>query len=214
VHVKAKPVTGRRIRIGLAVVATLLTASCAAGQVAQTADEKPTLDGTNASVGMIDLRALAVQAPTGTYYPSGSDLPLKLVIVNNSNQPDSLTSITSPVASDWGAYATTAQADEVMSAHSSAAAAGSSAPAGSGASLPTPQGQVKVGPNSTVSWGTPTATGALLLLHSSRALYPGTSISMTFTFANAGAVTVTVPIALTATPASSVIPAPSTSGIE
>lgn len=231
---RAEPVTARRIGVGLAVVAALLTAGCAAGQDAQTADEKPTLDGTNASVGAIDLRGLAVEPPAGptTYFPTGSDLSVRLVLVNNSQQPDQLTSITSPAVSDWGAFASSADADAVMSAQTATPSAtptpppsapgsptpgsspGNSTPTPTSTPLPTPKRQVKVGPNGVVSWGTPTATGALLLMKTTRPLYPGSSIRITFTFANAGTITVMVPIALSTTPRSSIIPGPTGSGIE
>jgi copper(I)-binding protein len=117
--VSPEPVTARRLGIALAVVAALLTSACAAGQQAATANEKPTLDGANAEVGSINIRGAAIEPPDGNtpYYPTGSDVYVKVVLVNNGNKPDRLTSITSPVASGWGAYATTADAQAVVGAH-------------------------------------------------------------------------------------------------
>jgi copper(I)-binding protein len=130
--VKAEPVTVRRLGVGLAVAAALVTSACAAGQQAATANEQSTIDGANASVGTINLRAAVLEAPSGNtaFWPAGSDVALKVVIVNNGTKPDRLVSVTSPAFSDWGAYATTQQADRVVNAHA-AAAASTSAPASS-----------------------------------------------------------------------------------
>lgn len=238
----AQRVPVRRIGIGLAVAAALLTSACAAGQHAQTADEKNSIDGTNASVGAVDLRAMVIDAPSGSTfgYPAGSDMVLKIVMVNNADKPEKLTSISSPSFSDWGAFTSPAAADEVIAAHaaaqspSSAAAAPSSAPASAGsgapsgsaaapsqsassvpaAQLPTPQRSITIAGNGRVGFGTPEATGVLLLIDTKGDISPANSIPVTFTFAQAGAVTVQVPVALSNGMPSSVLPSPSTSGLE
>jgi copper(I)-binding protein len=239
----AEPVR-RRFGVGLAVsvalVTSLLLSACAAGQSAQTANEKPTLDGTYASVGNIDLRGLAVEAPNGRrpYYAAGSDARIKLVIVNSGQKADSLTSITSPAAGAWGAFASSSDANAAMAADTSprstptppaatssaasqspsrkhhkssgASASASTTPAPPNTSIPapTPITQVPIAPGSRVSWGVPEATGALLLLHIKKRIYPGSTIPITFTFATAGTVTVSVPIMLSNTPGSSTVPEP------
>jgi hypothetical protein len=210
--VSAQRVTARRIGVALTVAAALLTSACAAGQHAQTADEHSTIDGTSADVGGINLRGLSIEAPSGStaYYPPGADVQVKLVIVNNAQQADQLTSITSPAFRSWGAYQSTADADAVISAH---AATSSPPPSASAAPLPTPQQAVTIVGNGRVGWATPEATGALLLVSAKKSIYPATTIPVTFTFANAGTVTVQVPVALSSSPPSSVIPAPATSQI-
>lgn len=236
----AQRVPVRRIGIGLAVAAALFTSACAAGQHAATADENNTVDGTNASVGSVDLRAIVIESPTGSSitYPTGSDMALKIVIVNNANQPDRLTSISSPAFSDWGAFASTADADEVVAAHAAALspaapAPESSAPAspggaissGSGvptpsessvpaAQLPTPQRSITIAANGRVGFGTPEASGVLLLMDTKADVYPANSIPVTFTFANAGQVVVQVPVSVSNGMPSAVIPEPDTSSIE
>ncbi|HET6876574.1 MAG TPA: hypothetical protein VFH38_03510 [Jatrophihabitans sp.] len=100
----APRVSAGRLRIGLAVAAALLASACAAGQQAQTADEKPTLDGTNADVGAIALRAIAIEAPTQVSYKPGDDAPISIVLVNSSSKPDTLTSVRSSAASGWAGY--------------------------------------------------------------------------------------------------------------
>lgn len=251
----AEPVIVRRLGVVLAVAAAVLTSACAAGQQASTANEKPTIDGTNISVGSMALRGLLIDAPTGAtpYYPAGSDASVKLVLVNTGQKADQLVSITSPAFSSWGAFATTAQAGAVVdadqskqaaatattsSAASSSAASGTTTASASGTAtgsasgsasasgspsstptptqlpLPQPSRSVQLKPGSRTSWGTPEATGTLLLLGTKQVIYPGTTIQVTFTFANAGSVTVAVPIALSSSPRASVIPAPASSSIE
>jgi len=58
--------------VSAAVGVAVLSAACAAGQHAATADEKPTLDGTQGHVGKIQLEGVAFRAPSGTSYAAGS----------------------------------------------------------------------------------------------------------------------------------------------
>ncbi|WP_375480699.1 hypothetical protein [uncultured Jatrophihabitans sp.] len=200
----AEPVAARRAarRAGLAAVvaAALLSAGCAAGQHAQTADEKTTLDGTNASVGDMDLRGLAIQAPTGNFYAKGSGALLTVVLVNNGAKADSLTSVTSSAITGWSSFATLAAAQIAQSATSSSGPQGSET--------------VPVAPNDRTPFGTPEAKGGLLLRGLTEQLRPGQAISLTFSFARAGMVKVTVPVALSPSPASSYVPGPSAAGQE
>ncbi len=202
---RTKPVAVRRYGVGIVAAVALLTSACAAGQDAQTADQKATLDGTNASVGAMDLRDLAIQAPiTATYYQPGSDALLKLVIVNSSSKDDTLTGISSSAFAGWSAYSTTADAESVQASDESSGATPAGAPTGT-KSVPVPAG-------TRVSWGVPEATGGLLLTAFKKAVYPGTTVNITFTFANNGSKTISVPIALTNGPNDSVLPGPSATG--
>lgn len=180
----AKPATARLVRIAAAVAAAaLLTSACAAGQQAITSEEQPTLDGTNGSVGSINLRGVTLQSPpsSAVNYPTGSKVAIRLVLVNNGSQPDTLTSVTSPAFKSWHA---------------------------------TPPTSVDIHPGTRTSWGTPEAKGQLLLINTTKVLFPGTTIQMTFSFATAGSVTLTVPIALSSSPNTSPIPSPTAGGNE
>jgi copper(I)-binding protein len=138
--VNAEPVTVRRLGIGLAVAVALLTSGCAAGQQAQTADQKAVEAGTEANAGNIGLRTVLIESPVGRtpYYPVGSDASLRLVLVNSGAKADQLTGITSPAFTSWGAFATTADAAAVSEAANpqTSAAASSSAPAAASSSAP------------------------------------------------------------------------------
>jgi hypothetical protein len=231
--VNAEPVTVRRIGLGLAVAAALLTTACAAGQQAATANEQATLDGVNRTLGSIALRGLAIEAPAATSYAPGSSARLRLVIVNTGETTDKLTSITSSAASGWAAYRTIAAADRAVAAQrsstgtspstssssasesTSASTSESAASAPSSASaprVPSPLQSVSLPPGGRVSWGVPDATGALLLTGTRGRLYPGTIVQVTFTFELAGTITVPVPIQLSSSPDTSVIPGPSATG--
>lgn len=218
----AEPVVMRlRVRrsasrtIGLVAATALVTSACAAGQLAQTSNQKATIDGINKSVGSIDLRAVAIAAPplgTNAYRPRTA-AELKLVLVNSGSRQDTLTSITTSAAGGWATYADYSDAFRVQeagiaaiegspspsaapsSASSSAAASSPTAPAPS--STPPKGSQVVLVPaGGRASFGTPEAAGAILLMPVTRTLYPGNSVKITFTFANAGSVTFTVPIQL------------------
>ena len=183
----------RRAGLGVAVVAALVTAGCAAGQQASTANERPTLDGADGSVGSINLRGLHIDAPTGSLvaYPVGSDVSVRLVIVNNGQQPDRLIRISSPAFSNWGTFHGTASAGQAAATHSS-----------------TPSHSIVIQPGTRSGWGTPEATGELRFLHTRQVLHPGTTVRVTFTFARAGTVTLATPIALASEINTSPIPTP------
>ncbi|MDQ2796163.1 MAG: hypothetical protein M3Y06_03225 [Actinomycetota bacterium] len=116
-----------------------MTSACAAGQLAQTADEKASIDGINSSVGSIDLRAVSIQPPdVGTpAYVAGSAAKLQIVFVNNSNSPDTLTSITSSAVGGWSAFADYSDAYHVQQAALLPKTAGAVPPPTIGPSSPT-----------------------------------------------------------------------------
>jgi copper(I)-binding protein len=192
----------RTLGIGLAVAGALLTSACAAGQQAATAYERSTQNGADADVGSIHIRGMVIDPPTLSY-KKGASATVKVVLVNTSQgQSDLLQSITSPDVSDWSSYNTTSQADAVVAANGSQSVAG------------TPNHQVLIPANGRTSFGTPESTGALVLLHFTRRVFPGTTIPVTMRFAQAGTVQLSVPVALSSAPGGATIPAPSTSSIE
>ena len=92
--------TSRSVLAGLVVVGGLALAGCGAGQIAQTAQQKPTVDGQMAQVGPIAIRDAALEYPAGGVYERGSDARLRMVVVNTGIAPDTLVSASSPVATD------------------------------------------------------------------------------------------------------------------
>lgn len=88
--------------IGLAACAAVVSVAltgCGAGQVSQTANQEPAVNGAAATAGNIALRNVHLRAPQVTdYVQPGSDAELLLVAANNSaDANDKLVSITSDI---------------------------------------------------------------------------------------------------------------------
>jgi copper(I)-binding protein len=222
--VKAKASIARRMGIAVvAVSATLLTASCAAGQHAATANETPAIDGTSGQIGSIHLAAVALKAPAVSCYLPGADAALTLIIVNAGNADDTLANVSSP---RFKSTLVAATADDAAAYTQANAGTGSCAavPSGSTSSstvvvapsqpLPSPAGPQNIAAGESLQLGltdtgTDTSTKPVVVLTglTGGALYPGESIPVTFSFTNAGDVTLTVPVQLSVAPNNSTIPA-------
>ncbi len=183
----------------------MLTGACAAGQHAQTAEEKPSLDGTYGSVGKLQIEGVAFHAPSGASYPSGSSVPLSVYIANNGTTPDKLVNVQSSAFSGGWSVVPGASLDSGSASTSTA-----SSTSGSG-------GPQTIGPNQAVGFGmqnlTPSGSGspkAIVLrglTQQSAPLFPGTAVKVTFTFANAGQTTLTVPVKISTDPSLQTLPA-------
>ena len=200
----------RRIAVAtaLAAAAAISLSSCAAGQHAATAVDKPAIAGTGGSVGTIDLLDVSVQAPnvpgrdTGSkYYVVGDNAPLTITLVNTGHAADTLTSVTSTSFASWQIVSTPLVTE------------GSSASGGSTSQVIAPQSRVALG-LSNLGIGSGESADTLLMTGlQGNDLYPGSVIPITFTFANAGSVTLNVPVDLTSSPTTgSVPPLPGDSG--
>jgi copper(I)-binding protein len=167
----------------VALGAAVLTAACAAGQQAQTAEEKSSVDATQGGVGKIQLVGVAMRAPSGTSYASGSSVPLIAYIVNNGQTSDQLVKIASTAFKGWSV---------VPSKSVTTATSGATTAAGPAQTI---------GAGSALGFGlqnlTPSGAGSpktIMLSGLAMRLYPGSSIKITFSFANAGDATLTVPV--------------------
>ncbi|MEP7180212.1 MAG: hypothetical protein ABI775_14085 [Pseudonocardiales bacterium] len=118
---KAAPVIKRRIGIGLvAVCAMVLTAACATGQQAQTADTVATVDAAHGAVGDLRLHGVAIKAPpNGPSYASGAAAELQVSIVNTGQGTDTVQNISSPAVSGYQVFGTAAEASAAASASAS-----------------------------------------------------------------------------------------------
>ncbi|HEY2296837.1 MAG TPA: hypothetical protein VGH43_03845 [Jatrophihabitans sp.] len=191
--------------VSAAVGVAVLSAACAAGQHASTAEEKPSLDGTHAQVGDILLEGVAFRSPSGTSYASGSSVPLIAYIANNGQQADKLVKVQSTdFAGGW---------DVVSTPSLDAGPSGASSPAATGrATNGRPQ---KIPAESAVGFGlqnlSPSGAGSpesivLIGYKGPDPLFPGMSSTVTFTFANAGSVSLSVPVHLTTAPTGQTLP--------
>ena len=159
-NAEARPARHRRtVGFGaLAVAAALLTSACAAGRVAQTLNQHPTVSGVSAQIGSIAIRNLTVEAPPqGVSYPKGSALRLIGVFVNNGASSDLLTGITSPSFTSWGSYSSITSGDQVVAA-AAASAAGSPAPSAASTPAPMSSAASPTGSSAPSGSGSPTSS--------------------------------------------------------
>jgi len=190
------PSTGRRLSIAAALVAAAVSlTSCAVGQHAATAIDRPAIAGTSGVVGSISLQNVSIQAPsisgreTGTkFYATGDDAPMSLTIINNGHTADTLTSVTSAGFTSWAVVDTTLVGKPIT-------AGATTEVIDANESLALGVGDLGVGTGSSAS--TLVLRG---LTAAAKSLYPGTTIDVTFTFATAGSVTLHVPVDLSKSP--------------
>lgn len=83
--------------VAIGVSALLGVVGCGAGQVAQTSEMEPAVNGNMAEVGNLLLRDVVVAFPEdGEAYKAGDDAPLLLTIANIGTEDDELVGVTSP----------------------------------------------------------------------------------------------------------------------
>ena len=229
----------RRIAMGLAAAgAALLTASCAAGQFAASANETPAIDGVNGAAGSISLRAVAIVTPKFACYLPGADVELTMIIVNNGHNPDALTGVSSPMFSSSALLTNGADAGQYVDAEKGS---GSCAPASSGAGSPSSGASAaapsSAAPSASASGASALPSGApsldvpanlavqvnvagtgadnsaqpVVVLRglTGQPLWPAAQVPVTFSFANAGPTTLSVPVQLSVTPNDATVPVPS-----
>jgi hypothetical protein len=83
----------RAALMGALVISPVALGACSAGQVAQTATQDRDKVGPQAQVEDILLRQVTLAYPEEGAYEEGDDAVLVMTIVNQSNEPDTLTSI-------------------------------------------------------------------------------------------------------------------------
>lgn len=83
--------------VAIGVSALLGVVGCSAGQVAQTAEMEPAVNGNMGQVGNLKLRDVMVAFPeNGESYRVGEEAPLLLTIANTGGEDDELVGVTSP----------------------------------------------------------------------------------------------------------------------
>jgi len=226
--------TSRSVLAGLVVVGGLALAGCGAGQVAQTAQDKPTVDGQMAQIGPIAIRDAALEYPPGGVYERGTDARLRMTIVNSGVSSDSLVSVSSPAAtavtiSEGGSAAATGTATPEPGATASGTASptgtASATPTAGGSPSPTASGAPTASPQTTPTASAPAENAQIQLPSNSyvsfreegprvtltgltKQLRPGQNLIVTLTFQNAGSVTMTIAVG---TPDAELPPAPTVS---
>lgn len=159
------------------LVATVGIAGCGTGQISQTADQRPAVNGTEGVTGQLALRDVRIQVKqTADFVEPGRSVDLLFVVTNSSPQAgDELTEI----QSDIGTVTVTGS---------------KSIPLGGILAVGTPVGQDKASLTAmqkvrSHEVNTATATVAL-----TQPITSGVSYRFTFTFAQSGSVELQVPV--------------------
>ena len=160
----------------------VLLAGCAAGQVTSTAEIVPVVDGALATVNTMDLRAIAVAPPADRSWAEGTSAPLRMILINNSADPDQLVKVSSDRS-----------ASVQVVAHG-----GVEASASPPAAQPTQS--IDIPGDESVSVGFDPGNPQVVLTGLTENLFPAQTITVTFQFAKAGSVTTRVPVSLTTPP--------------
>jgi copper(I)-binding protein len=227
--------TSRSVLAGLVVVGGLALAGCGSGQVAQTAQEQPTVDGSTAQVGPLAIRYAALEYPNAGFYEKGSNARLRMVVVNDSISSDALVAVRTNAAAEVTLTgATSAAASDSATPEPAATSAeptptptatGSAAPSDTASGTPSASASGSAGPSDTASASaTPTEQPAVQvaippngyvsftgdgprieLVGLTEKLWPSQPLSVTLVFQKAGEVSMTIAVA---TPDREVSPAP------
>ena len=209
-----------RSRIVLAALVAaggVVLAGCHAGQQAQTAEQRPTIDGTDAQVGSLALRGMLIEYPEGGRYAQGDDARLRMVVVNESRDADALvearTDAAERVTFAPAAAEPTASAAAGAAQSGTATATGTASPTASpgppqtqapaGGTSPETTARIEIPPNSAVTFRD--SGPAVTLVGLTRELRAAEIVRITLVFAKAGAVTADVAVAV---PLSPIPPAP------
>lgn len=175
-------------RIVACCAVALTLAGCGAGTVTQTDSQVAAIDGARADVGTIALRDVLMPYPENAdgVYPTGSDVPVQLTIVNQGDLADTLVSVSSPAAGRVQVEGTPTIPAGTSVASRSESEAVTTGTTGTG-TTPTP---------ATTSPASPLDAGEIriVLVGTTRELRPGQNIELTFVFRNAGTVTFPVPM--------------------
>ena len=88
----------RAVVAALVAAGATVLAGCQAGQLAQTAEQIPTIDGASAQVGPLALRDVTIEYPESGSWPQGSDARLRLIVVNEGRDADRLVEVRTDAA--------------------------------------------------------------------------------------------------------------------
>lgn len=209
--------------VAIGVSALLGIVGCSAGQVAQTAEMEPAVNGNSGQVGTLALRDVQIAFPeSGEPYEAGEDAPLLLSVVNTGGEDDELVDVTSPAgevelignpsipagtslqvvlpegsgSASSSSTTTTTETSETTESVSTEVP-GSSVP---GTETSEPSGSSTSVTSTDSQDVAPVGTMSLVITGLTADLPFGRNVPVTFEFANAGKITILLPIGAPATP--------------
>jgi hypothetical protein len=145
---------GRRASRAVVAAAglTMALAACNAGQEAQTAYQKPGVDGANAQVGALALRNVRLSYPEGGLYERGGTARLEFVAVNEGDERVTLVEVRTDAASRVTISAAGGTpAEGTASATPSESASASTTPSGTPSGSASASGSVTATPSPTAT---------------------------------------------------------------
>ncbi|MFV2099541.1 hypothetical protein [Micromonospora sp. LOL_024] len=186
---------------GIAAAAGLLLSGCGSGQISETANKVPSIQGANiqAGDGKYGVRSALVAYPGLEGYQAGDDAVLNVVFYNESPDPLTVT-VTSPDARE--VVLTTVDAATNPSPTTSPSPEspdGSPSPGPSGSPAAGPA-RIEISPLSFVQLNTE-GEQVLQLVGLSGALLAGQTVTLTFDFGGGDTVTAAAPVAVPLSPA-------------
>jgi copper(I)-binding protein len=90
--------SSRSALAALALVGGFALAGCGAGQQAQTAEQRPTVDGANVNLYPLAIRDVGLEYPPDGVYEKGSDARLQMVVINQGTSSDALVEVRTDAA--------------------------------------------------------------------------------------------------------------------
>jgi hypothetical protein len=204
--------------VAIGVSALLGVVGCSAGQVAQTAEMEPAVNGNSGQVGNIMLRDVQVAFPeSGEHYLVGENAPLLLSIVNVGQEDDLLTGVTTPAGeveiTGNPSIPGRSSLEVVLPADNPSASTPetTSTPPSSESSAPSEEPETESSESETTSAPPVTTTTeevvpdivgtiSLVITGLTGDLPFGKTVPVTFEFEKAGSVTIQLPVASPATP--------------
>ncbi|MEO6955443.1 MAG: hypothetical protein ABI137_01770 [Antricoccus sp.] len=208
----------RRLLIAALPIAVIVgLAGCSAGQLAETAQIRSAVDGTQGNVGDISVRDASFAPPLGSSYLAGSPLPLNFTVINSATGPDEISAVTvdgqpakirgalrkdasvssgpTSTAAPTPPASSSAATSSSSSSSPSSAAGGPSLSASQSASAtpakPLAPSTIALPANTLVSVG---ENATIVLPMAAKQYYPSQLIPVTITFKNAGDLSLKIPI--------------------
>lgn len=171
---------GRAGVVALGVGVVLGMAGCSAGQVAQTAQEQPAVNGSLGQTGKIAIRDASLVYPDQTkgVYAKGSDIELAMTIVSRKQHDDKLVKVSSESARDVAV-----KGSRVIPGNDTVVV-GKPAHAGKGGASP-----------EDLSGKPETGHMRIVLRDTTLPVRSGQTLSVTFTFEEAGSISMEMPMA-------------------
>lgn len=199
---------------GIAAAAALLLSGCGAGQISETANKVPSVQGVNlkAAEGKYGVLGVLVAYPGVEGYRAGDDAVLNAVFYNDSHSPVTVT-VTSPDARE--VVLTTVRAATSPSPTATASPTGSPSPEQSPEGSPSPDdsaspsptasptsqpARIEIPPLSYVQLNTE-GDRVLQLIGLNTAVLAGENITVNFDFGGGDSITSPAPVAVPLTPA-------------